>query len=319
MPQERRGADGLSTSGCRIDHAGVFGTALHERVYLRAGRSLASCNAAAYPDDTFAPLKLGSIIRIRDIFLPPSDQVRRMIRLASVALTIALFSSGCALHGTVAVSDTRAVAYDEDVDRLRASYVRAAESLGMMIEEESEGEVVVTSPEERVRHRLHFGSGDTLRSLVRIASRYAPFMQEDHEALGRMVEHVRMDIGETGAYTVPAAVYPRGARDCEGPRYIGVSNRTAPVLHGGMPSIMLRLRYPAEARSGNVEGRVMVDVVVSEEGQVECAVVREGLPGGLSEEALHAVTQATFDPAMIDGEPVRMMLSLTIAFANITR
>jgi protein TonB len=63
-------------------------------------------------------------------------------------------------------------------------------------------------------------------------------------------------------------------------------------------------KYTDEARAAGVEGTVVLDLVVGEDGRVTAVKVVEGLPNGLSEAAVAALRQCRFSPGEKDGKPV---------------
>ncbi len=87
-----------------------------------------------------------------------------------------------------------------------------------------------------------------------------------------------------------------------------------PELIGGLASIQENIRYPEMARRAGIEGRVYVQFIVNEEGEVEDPQVIRGIGGGADEEALRAVRQAKFKPGMQRGRPVRVQYSLPVVF-----
>ncbi|MEX1011724.1 MAG: energy transducer TonB [Balneolaceae bacterium] len=87
-----------------------------------------------------------------------------------------------------------------------------------------------------------------------------------------------------------------------------------PELIGGLEELQRSINYPEQARRAGIEGRVFVQFIVNEEGEVENAVVTRGIGGGADEEALRAVQQARFTPGMQRGRPVRVQYSLPITF-----
>ncbi|WP_199535593.1 energy transducer TonB [Rhodohalobacter sp. SW132] len=87
-----------------------------------------------------------------------------------------------------------------------------------------------------------------------------------------------------------------------------------PELIGGLASIQENIRYPEMARRAGIEGRVYVQFIVNEQGQVEDPQVIRGIGGGADEEALRAVRQAQFRPGMQRGRPVRVQYSLPVVF-----
>lgn len=87
-----------------------------------------------------------------------------------------------------------------------------------------------------------------------------------------------------------------------------------PDLIGGIQSIQSRIVYPEIARKAGVEGRVIVQFVVDEEGNVRDPVVVRGIGAGCDEEAIRAVNFAKFKPGKQRGRAVRVRMSLPITF-----
>lgn len=87
-----------------------------------------------------------------------------------------------------------------------------------------------------------------------------------------------------------------------------------PVLQGGLGELQRKVKYPEMARRAGIEGRVTVQFIVNENGQVENPRVIRGIGGGCDEAALEAVKQAKFTPGMQRGRPVRVQYSLPIVF-----
>lgn len=87
-----------------------------------------------------------------------------------------------------------------------------------------------------------------------------------------------------------------------------------PELIGGLGSIQGKIRYPEIAKKAGVEGRVIVQFVVDEQGKVVDPVVVRGIGAGCDEEAIRAVQLAEFKPGKQRGRPVRVKMSLPITF-----
>jgi periplasmic protein TonB len=87
-----------------------------------------------------------------------------------------------------------------------------------------------------------------------------------------------------------------------------------PDLIGGLGSIQSKIKYPEIAKKAGVEGRVFVQFVVDENGNVVDPVVTRGIGAGCDEEAIRAVKQAKFKPGKQRGKPVRVKMSLPITF-----
>lgn len=96
--------------------------------------------------------------------------------------------------------------------------------------------------------------------------------------------------------------------------FVVVEEMPEPV--GGMEAIYARAnRYPEVARKAGVEGRVFVQFVVDEEGNVVDPVVTRGIGAGLDEVALEAVANTKFRPGRQRGKPVPVKMSLSIRFS----
>jgi TonB family protein len=87
-----------------------------------------------------------------------------------------------------------------------------------------------------------------------------------------------------------------------------------PELVGGLESLQERLVYPEAARAAGVEGRVIIQFVVSPEGRVVDPVVARSPDPRLSEAALAAVRQMEFRPGRQQGEAVPVRFALPVTF-----
>ena len=75
------------------------------------------------------------------------------------------------------------------------------------------------------------------------------------------------------------------------------------------------IKYPAEAKAKGISGQVIVQFVVSKEGEIQKAKVVRGLVGGLNEEALRIVnSMPTWSPGLHNGRPVPVTFTLPIKF-----
>lgn len=87
-----------------------------------------------------------------------------------------------------------------------------------------------------------------------------------------------------------------------------------PELIGGLAAIQKQINYPEIAKKAGVEGRVIVQFVVDESGNVMDPQVVRGIGAGCDEEAVRAVKQAKFKPGKQRGKPVKVKMSLPITF-----
>lgn len=87
-----------------------------------------------------------------------------------------------------------------------------------------------------------------------------------------------------------------------------------PQLEGGLGAIQSKINYPEMAMKAGIEGRVVVQFVIDENGNVTNPVVVRGIGGGCDEEALRAVKQVKFTPGRQRGKPVKVRYSLPVSF-----
>lgn len=91
------------------------------------------------------------------------------------------------------------------------------------------------------------------------------------------------------------------------------------VPKGGLPAFYKlaseNLRYPAQARRMNVEGKVFVEFVVDKEGKIGSIVVVKGIGAGCDEEAMRIVKLSPdWMPAKQRGKAVKQRIVLPIFF-----
>jgi len=87
-----------------------------------------------------------------------------------------------------------------------------------------------------------------------------------------------------------------------------------PEVQGGIAGLQKRVKYPEVAIRAGIEGRVTVQFIVDENGNVVNPRVIRGIGGGCDQEALRVIQSANFSPGMQRGRPVRVQMSLPILF-----
>ena len=73
-------------------------------------------------------------------------------------------------------------------------------------------------------------------------------------------------------------------------------------------------QYPEEAQRDQVEGNVGLQVIIDTEGNVESASVLRSVPL-LDDAAIAAVKQWKYEPATLDGRPVRVRYTVIVNFS----
>ncbi|RPI56326.1 MAG: energy transducer TonB [Acidobacteria bacterium] len=86
---------------------------------------------------------------------------------------------------------------------------------------------------------------------------------------------------------------------------------------GVLPPRVLRevkASYTEDARRRNLEGEVVLEIVVRRDGSVSDVKLVSGLPSGLNERAIAAVRQWRFAPATRLGQPVDVIVEVAVEF-----
>jgi protein TonB len=71
--------------------------------------------------------------------------------------------------------------------------------------------------------------------------------------------------------------------------------------------------YPAIAQAARVQGTVILDAIIGTNGRVESVRLLRSVPL-LDEAALGAVRQWVFIPTRVNGRPVPVVMTVTVAF-----
>jgi len=96
----------------------------------------------------------------------------------------------------------------------------------------------------------------------------------------------------------------------EGPRV-----KFIPYDDPPLPLTPIRPKYPEIAQEAGIEGTVVVQVFVDENGLVDEAVILQGVPNSeLDEAAAEAIKAVRFDPAKQKGKPVGVWISIPVNF-----
>lgn len=91
-----------------------------------------------------------------------------------------------------------------------------------------------------------------------------------------------------------------------------------PTPQGGMDAfykfIADELEYPAQAQRMGVEGRVFVQFVVDEKGNVSEVKAVKGIGAGADEEAVRVIKQTKWNPGMQRGRAVKVRMVMPVLF-----
>ena len=208
------------------------------------------------------------------------------------------------------------VVYPEDA---RAEDVEGQVVVQFVVDKQGgvENPVVLRSPDDRLaeaaiaavrqaRFRPGMQRGEPVRVRFAVPITFRLSGGDDltrHEAMDRAIGEARAQVER--------------ARDrTAGPGEDGVYNvaEVQPELIGGLAGLQEAIVYPEDAYAERVEGQVVVQFVVNEEGGVVDPVVLRSPDDRLAEAAIAAVRQARFRPGMQRGEPVRVRFAVPITF-----
>lgn len=92
-----------------------------------------------------------------------------------------------------------------------------------------------------------------------------------------------------------------------------------PEFPGGMTGLMQHLskniRYPAEAHTNNIQGRVVVSVIINTDGKATNAQIVQSVAPSLDAEALRVTgTMPDWIPGTKDGKPVNVKYTFPVVF-----
>lgn len=87
-----------------------------------------------------------------------------------------------------------------------------------------------------------------------------------------------------------------------------------PELIGGLSELQKYVEYPEMARKAGIQGRVTLQFIVDEQGNVINPRVKTGIGGGCDEAALAALANIKFKAGIKNGEAVKTQYSLPVIF-----
>jgi TonB family protein len=101
---------------------------------------------------------------------------------------------------------------------------------------------------------------------------------------------------------------------------IFTSVEQVPEFPGGLTAfgnfLAKNMRYPAEARHNNIQGRVIISFVVETDGTLSSFKIARGIGYGADEEAIRVLALSPkWTPGIQDGKKVRVAYSVPIAFS----
>ena len=92
------------------------------------------------------------------------------------------------------------------------------------------------------------------------------------------------------------------------PRGLYYEEYDAPILLKMVPA-----KYPPEARAAGIEGKVIVNALIGQDGRVKRTEVVQGVPA-LDRAAVTAVKQYRFKPFLVNGKTMAVWVAIPVVF-----
>ncbi|MFZ0516952.1 MAG: M56 family metallopeptidase [Acidobacteriaceae bacterium] len=209
----------------------------------------------------------------------------------------------CAWLIKKAVGESREAACDAmaaEVLDSRRMYARSLVRLAMVIPAGLRGGATAAvgifegnTLERRVR--LMMQRGKRLRGLTRVAAMMAVLLLSGVAVVSLLGTHVTVQAanataGKEGAVQVPSHVM------------------AARIVKQVQP------KYPMEAKKKKIQGTVVLNVKIGKDGTVEDLKVASG-PKELQQSALVAVRQWTYEPFLVNGDPVEVNSTISVVYS----
>ncbi len=84
---------------------------------------------------------------------------------------------------------------------------------------------------------------------------------------------------------------------------------------GGFAAIQTHLKYPEMARKAGIEGRVVIQILIDEKGQIISTTIIKSLGNnGCDQAAIDAIMAVKWKPAMQRDKPVKVSVSIPVIF-----
>jgi len=122
------------------------------------------------------------------------------------------------------------------------------------------------------------------------------------------IESTTLDLSD-----IPPPPPPPEDNDSDMNIFVPYDEPPSPI--GGFGSIQRALKYPEIARKAGIEGRVIVQVLVSEKGKViKTRVIKSLGHSGCDEAAVKAIRNVKWKPALQRDKPVKVWVAIPVIF-----
>ena len=119
---------------------------------------------------------------------------------------------------------------------------------------------------------------------------------------------------ETFGFQAPTQGVDSASQQADSDQPVFVPYDEAPEPIGGYAAILKKVIYPEEAKANYVEGRVMIQAQIDENGDVVRTVVMKPLESLCDEAAAAAIQSVKWKPAYQGDEPVKVWIAVPVDF-----
>ncbi|MDZ7756899.1 MAG: energy transducer TonB [Rhodohalobacter sp.] len=212
------------------------------------------------------------------------------LTIFSILLPILIFSS-CSTSNNVVEPDLNSLDLDVELADENSSYHTITLS-GFTL--------VNPNQYDKALHKLENHYPEDVTDIGRNSDQITATIKDDPISYNRVL------------WSLGSEHFKKHSTDYESPEPTGTGRDEMPELIGGINALMSEVRYPAGLNG--IEGRVMVEFIVSRFGEVEEPFVTRSLHSAADREAIRAVKEMKFKPGIIDGVPVKVKYTLPVFF-----
>lgn len=106
---------------------------------------------------------------------------------------------------------------------------------------------------------------------------------------------------------------PPETNDSEEPEILEIAE-FMPEMKGGLEALYSDIEYPELAKRNGIEGIVIAEFIVNEQGKVEDLKIVRGIGAGCDEEVLRVIKLQSFTPGIQNGNLVKVRMKQVVHF-----
>ena len=145
-------------------------------------------------------------------------------------------------------------------------------------------------------------------------------LEQDKDSLGRKTYLLRLRSGPLRKYEILSAPEQQAVLSPEDPSWQDSVNGSPRTEHVGGPVTQpfplnsVEAEFTQQARDTGIQGKCLIRMVVDRQGMPQNIEVVKSLDPGLDQNAVFSVGRYRFKPAMRNGEPVPVIITVEVNF-----